>query len=1032
MESATRAGYILDGWYTDPDFTNRFLFTNPVNSSTSGVDMTYQTSPAWAAARAAYGDDDEEYENVRGILHLYAKWIPDTNSTGINIIYDAGDAALYDSLGGLLTAVPVDTHMYGLNGTATGREAPSNYNDLYTFKYWEATKEDGTKIIVYPGDPIELADLTFSDPVYDENGDLLRKTVTLRAVYDQTGDSSRITHITYNGDTISYIKYGTSETQLLQGKTRDGTNQIIVSLNEEVNQTIILPNENDFYLNGYTLVGWSFFEGSYEEQASALAEYNAENPDKPLTDFVCGQEVAADNLDQGLINDSSNILYAMWLPKEYTVTVRQVVESGVPQNSFAYSYKAGEEANIGSASETVTSLTGNSSFGIDELEYYDRTGDVIRISNPDIPGDAIYSVRVNAVVTKDDGTTEILNPTAAGDYQILGDVVITYTYSLNVPVKFQKRDATNHNTVLRNAVFTVTPVEFNSSTQHWEIAGSGLTLTVDSATLEKYLQEGTYRIEEITAPDNYAKIEPKLYLTVKKDEPFSLFAENGSEISTQIAELDSDGKILTVFIGTEGDSNLITNNIGEATVTLSDGDSVDLKIPNGFKLTVEEVQDSRYKSSYVWNSGPSVDSPVFGSDPVSITADSMLAYTNSPGSQKLRIHKIGDDAEDGLAGAEFDLTATDADGFVDMQGIISMDGTTDSADLGYLPGNDGTDATLFLLPVGTYTLSEKEAPNYYDGLSDNVTLVVTADRITMSKGDASDEVVLSEAVDGVYTLRVTNTRKLGTVTVIKSVEGTDADKEESYCFSQNGLTGESTFDLRGSDNETTEEAVENQKVFENIPYGTVFSISEADTYTDFNTTIVISNEDLAVTNPRLFTGDVTVDSDVIITYRNTRNNQPIRVFKYETGTSPENPLADAVFSLTGPEGTDISYTNLTTNSDGYLINGETGSIFKLPVNDGAYTLTETQAPSGYAIIGDGNTTFTVSAESVIGAVAEMQTIDEEVVSTGIYVIKVQNSVGVQLPSTGGSGIRRIYLLGVMLIVFSGVEFVMKMRRRKAA
>ena len=226
--------------------------------------------------------------------------------------------------------------------------------------------------------------------------------------------------------------------------------------------------------------------------------------------------------------------------------------------------------------------------------------------------------------------------------------------------------------------------------------------------------------------------------------------------------------------------------------------------------------------------------------------------------------------------------------------------------------------------------------------------------------------------------------------------------------------------------------MENQKVFENIPYGTVFSISEADTYTDFNTTIVISNEDLAVTNPRLFTGDVTVDSDVIITYRNTRNNQPIRVYKYETGTSPENPLADAVFSLTGPEGTDISYTNLTTNSDGYLINGETGSIFKLPVNDGAYTLTETQAPSGYAIIGDGNTTFTVSAESVIGAVAEMQTIDEEVVSTGIYVIKVQNSVGVQLPSTGGSGIRRIYLLGVMLIVFSGVEFVMKMRRRKAA
>ena len=429
MESATRAGYILDGWYTDPDFTNRFLFSNPVNSSTPGVDMTYQTSPAWAAARAAYGDDDEEHENVRGILHLYAKWIPDPNSIGINVVYDAGDAALYDSLGGLVTTVPVDTHMYGFDGTATGRESPSNYNDLYTFKYWEATKEDGTKVTIYPGDPIDLADLTFSDPVYDENGDLLRKTVTLRAVYDQTGDPSRITHITYNGDTISYTKYGTSETQVLQGKTRDGTNQVTVTLNEEVNETIVLPNENDFYLNGYTLVGWSFFEGSYEEQTAVLAAYNAANPDNILTNFDCGQEVAADNLDQGPVNDHGNTLYAMWQPKEYTVTVRQVVESGVPQNTFTYAYKTGEEALIGTAAETVTSLTGNDSFGVDNLEYYDRTGDVIRISGPEIPDDAAYSVRVNAVVTKDDGTTEILNPTAAGDYQILGDVVITYTYS---------------------------------------------------------------------------------------------------------------------------------------------------------------------------------------------------------------------------------------------------------------------------------------------------------------------------------------------------------------------------------------------------------------------------------------------------------------------------------------------------------------------------------------------------------------------------------------------------------------------------
>ena len=175
---------------------DRFLFSNPINSNTTGVDMTYQTSPTWAAARAAYGDDTEMYSNVRGILHLYAKWIMDTNSTGINILYDPGDAAVTNSLGETVTTVPIDPHMYGFEGTATAREAPPNYSDLYTFKYWEAVKKDGTTIHFYPGDPIPLADLTPSETVMDDNGELLPETVTLRAVYDLTGDENRVTTIT--------------------------------------------------------------------------------------------------------------------------------------------------------------------------------------------------------------------------------------------------------------------------------------------------------------------------------------------------------------------------------------------------------------------------------------------------------------------------------------------------------------------------------------------------------------------------------------------------------------------------------------------------------------------------------------------------------------------------------------------------------------------------------------------------------------------------------------------------------------------
>ena len=38
MEKAQRAGYILDGWYTDPECTHRFLFSNPINDDIADVD----------------------------------------------------------------------------------------------------------------------------------------------------------------------------------------------------------------------------------------------------------------------------------------------------------------------------------------------------------------------------------------------------------------------------------------------------------------------------------------------------------------------------------------------------------------------------------------------------------------------------------------------------------------------------------------------------------------------------------------------------------------------------------------------------------------------------------------------------------------------------------------------------------------------------------------------------------------------------------------------------------------------------------
>ena len=754
LETATRAGYILDGWYTDPKFTNRYLFSNPVNSQTAGVDTTYGTAEHWSAARAAYGDDGEEYDNVRNILHLYAKWILDPDTSGYNIVYDAGDAALRDDLGNLLTTVPIDTHMYafGEDATPSAREAPSNYNELYSFAYWEATKEDGTTIQLYPGDPITLSEMQASDTITDEvTGDVFRKTITLRAVYTtEAGD--RITHITYDGDTFTQDLYPSGNREV-QGKTNDGTGRVRVTLDKEVNQTITLPDEDDFYLDGYELVGWSFFEGTYDEQLALENAFNTEHADNPVTHFEPGEQVAADNLQKNVVNDEGNTLYAMWIPKTYSVTVRQVIESGVPDSTFTYVYRRGVENALDNASDQLQALTGNSSFELDDFEYYDISGHVIHVTTP-VPTDDSYDVRVNAIVTRDDGTTEILNPTALGNYPILGDVVITYTYSPKAEVRLQKRDAVAHETILTGAAFVLTPVEYNTTTGRWENAGDGKNVTISSETETLYLQEGTYKITESDPPTGYAAISSEFYLTVSKDGEFSLFDSAGNAVDTQIAELDTDFKrILTMYdnpirtvtlsktvdaadtegsfsfkitvfdsdgstrlkntvIATQSGVDVTTDSIGETTVTLSHGDSIELKIPNGCLLTVEESANAKYKASYVWNNEDSVDDNIFGITPVEITKDGNLDYTNKLAAVQVVLKKVGvnntdeTETETVLSGAVFTIytavtggsVAKDADG-TDLSGK-SSDGAGIFFSGGLLPGKYYLEETV--VPPGYY------------------------------------------------------------------------------------------------------------------------------------------------------------------------------------------------------------------------------------------------------------------------------------------------------------------------------------------
>jgi uncharacterized repeat protein (TIGR02543 family) len=162
-----------------------------------------------------------------------------------------------------------------------------------------------------------------------------------------------------------------------------------------------------------------------------------------------------------------------------------------------------------------------------------------------------------------------------------------------------------------------------------------------------------------------------------------------------------------------------------------------------------------------------------------------------------------------------------------------------------------------------------------------------------------------------------------------------------------------------------------------------------------------------------------------------RDVQEIKVYKYDTA-NVNKALEGAVFSLTGPDGTDISYTGLVTNADGYLVFdvSDGSTILEVPVSNSAYTLLETQAPNGYVAIA-GDITFTVTQSMVTGS-GSGYSVEAEVIegtATGVYIIKVQNSSGIELPSTGGSGTARYLVLGAILMTGS-LLFENSMMRRK--
>ncbi|MBR6331882.1 MAG: LPXTG cell wall anchor domain-containing protein, partial [Dehalococcoidales bacterium] len=390
-----------------------------------------------------------------------------------------------------------------------------------------------------------------------------------------------------------------------------------------------------------------------------------------------------------------------------------------------------------------------------------------------------------------------------------------------------------------------------------------------------------------------------------------------------------------------------------------------------------------------------------------------VTVTNKWNTIDVKLKKV-DENGDVLNGSTFKLTSGET-----TIGTYSPDSSTE----------DGNPIDLGGLGLGTYKLEETTVPAYYQGAEDiNFEVYKDTDgslKAQLIGSPTGVELKSETGTDGlIYTFTVTNTRKTATVKVTKNVVGLEGDKSKAFAFTTTGVAEQSqTANLVG------DATAENHSVtYANIPYGTSITVTEtADG--SFDTTYSVNGAEAITETSATFTvDDTTVNSEGIaeVIFTNTRNKQLIRVFKYETGTSPEKALDGAEFTITGPEGSDISYSG-TTDEDGYLVCNQK-KLIELPVNTGSYTLTETKAPNGYNKITE-DVVFTVSATAVVGA-GESETITVDGVQVTVYTIKVQNSAGAELPMTGGHGTLPYTLCGLLLMLGSALMYGFRMRRRE--
>lgn len=367
--------------------------------------------------------------------------------------------------------------------------------------------------------------------------------------------------------------------------------------------------------------------------------------------------------------------------------------------------------------------------------------------------------------------------------------------------------------------------------------------------------------------------------------------------------------------------------------------------------------------------------------------------------------------------------------------------------------------TIAYLSVGTYTLTETNAPKGFVALPEPVTITVDEENnVTVDGPQGLWELDAHPASGMTAAITVKNRPTAFRVVKVGSEEpGSDPDSVnplEGVHFALyrqvTDVHGHKVKDYKpmtGYEDLVTNENGIVPNVTMNLPVGTYY-LTETRTIEDYD----ILAEDLCFTIGS--DGTVSIESAghqswltqetdpetgnvaYLITIPNDKQHK-VSFKKVDVEKPYDSALADAVFDLyrviDGQRESTPMLSELKSGADGMLALGGS-DVFRLPV--GTYHLIETTAPKGYyirklpvivvvthdpapsAVHYDDGTAISQDGRGITYSL-----------ETGVYTMLISNSTGVALPSTGGPGTRMLTILGLILVITAAAGLALRASQR---